>query len=96
LDGCDDNSPLDRQEIYHTYMEGCYQRYGKEICEDNEQARLEMNYRQPQSVYNFTSGGFRKVKTPPTVFKILKDFWENNRDRMEEEEWYEGNIHTVS
>jgi hypothetical protein len=96
LDGCDVDLLGHRRETYRKYMDGCYQRYDEDLCEENEQVRLEMNHRQPQSVYNFTSGGFRKVKTPPAALALLKKFWENNRDRMQLENWSEGNVYTVS
>lgn len=43
---------------------------------------------------NYTSGGFRKVRAPPELQKLLSDFWENNRDKAIDEEWYVGNIFT--
>ena len=43
---------------------------------------------------NYTSGGFRKVTAPPALQKLLTEFWETNKDKAVDEEWYAGNIHT--
>jgi hypothetical protein len=83
-----------RQAFYHDYMEGCYRHYDEESCEESEQDRLEMNERQPQSMVNFTSTGYRKVKAPAPLMKILTEFWETNRDRRQVEAWGEGSIYT--
>lgn len=38
--------------------------------------------------------GFRKVRAPPSLQKLLLEFWENNKDDAEEEEWGPGDIST--
>jgi prolyl 4-hydroxylase len=82
----------DRQGFYENFMDGCRKEYGAEFCDDDESTRIAMNIRQPQSMVNYTSGGFRKIRAPASLQKMLTDFWENNKDDMEEEEWSEGNI----
>ena len=56
--------------------------------------RLEMNLRQPQSMVNYTTLGFEKVKVPKKVFNVLKKFWEANMGTEEVEEWNHGNTYT--
>lgn len=84
----------DRQSIYDHYMQGCRERYSADLCDEGEDMRLEMNLRQPQSMVNFTSAGFKKIRAPESLQKMLSKFWENNEDNDEEEVWGKGNIYT--
>lgn len=53
-----------------------------------------MNVRQPPSMQNYTDLGFKKIKAPESVFKVIKEFWEKNKDRQEPEKWFTGNTYT--
>lgn len=52
-----------------------------------------MSLRQPQSMQNYTDIGFKKIKTPPTVWKLLQNFWEKNKDKKMPENWPKGNTY---
>ena len=96
LDGCDSTLLDQRQSFYDEYMEGCFNRYGKHNCMAEEKTRQEMNQRQPQSMVNMTATGYRKIKAPPSLLKLLTEFWEANKDEKAIEEWGTGSIYTVS
>jgi len=95
-----DDAPLqrlgNRQALYDHFMEECRHHEGAdhELCDSNEADRIAMNFRQPQSMVNYTEMGFAKIKAPPRVFKAIQRFWENNQGREEVEEWYAGNTYT--
>jgi prolyl 4-hydroxylase len=40
--------------------------------------------------------GFKKIKCPEKVFKLLKNFWDKNKDKKKLESWYSGNTITNS
>ena len=35
-----------------------------------------------RQVLNYTSTGFLKIKAPPEVFKLVTEFWEQNKDEQ--------------
>ncbi len=82
-----------RQDFYDAFLESCRHR-DHDACDESERDRLEMNLRQPQSMVNYTTLGFEKVKVPKNVFKVLKQFWEDNKGTEEVEEWIHGNTYT--
>ena len=43
---------------------------------------------------NYTDNGFKKIKTPPALFKLVKDFWDKNKDNGKLEQWFAGNTYT--
>jgi prolyl 4-hydroxylase len=43
---------------------------------------------------NFTEEGYRKVRAPPALQKILSEFWENNKNNGTIENWGRGAIYT--
>ena len=53
-----------------------------------------MSLRQPKSMQNYTEMGFKKIKAPEAVFKLIKDFWDSNKDKASEENWSTGNTYT--
>lgn len=61
-------------------MEGCRRKHGKKgwRCYKTEADRLVMSLRQPQSMVNYTSTGFKKIKAPKAVFDLLINHWERN------------------
>lgn len=88
LHGCDSGLvEQHRQALYREYMDGCYTRHGAFWCDSAEDQRMDMNWRQPQSMVNLTSTGYQKVRAPDALMKILTDFWETNKDFMKAEEW---------
>jgi len=51
-----------------------------------------MNLR-PQSMYNYSQNGFVKVRAPAMVWKLVQQFWQNNRhNERQEEAWNAGSI----
>ncbi len=94
LDGCDEELLDRRQSFYDHYMEGCYTNAHKDVCDENEETRLAMNIRQPQSMVNMTSTGYRKLRAPNSLIHLLTDFWETNKHNKEVEEWNHGNVFT--
>jgi len=84
-----------RQDFYDHFLETCRSHNTKpEICDENEVDRIDMNIRQPQSMVNYTSLGYTKVKVPRKVFKIIHKFWTDNVGREEVEDWDMGNTYT--
>jgi hypothetical protein len=94
LDGCDPEMLDHRQKFYTDYMKGCYHYYSEEDCNGEEETRLAMNQRQPQSMVNMTATGYQKLKAPESLLKLLKDFWEANKEGKYEEDWGHGSIYT--
>mmetsp|Transcript_35256 Transcript_35256/g.51801 ORF Transcript_35256/g.51801 Transcript_35256/m.51801 type:complete len:460 (+) Transcript_35256:63-1442(+) len=78
----------DRQSIYDSFLQGCKDHFGSGgNCESTERTRLDLNLRQPASVRNYTDLGFRKIRTPSKAFKMLQQFWEDNKHSAKTEEW---------
>ena len=75
-------------------MNGCYEAYGHEPCDEYEDDRIIMSGRQPMSMVNFTSTGFKHIKAPANLYSILKTHWDLNKDSMKQEVWSKGNIYT--
>jgi hypothetical protein len=72
-----------RNPMYEDFMEGCRKKYGRKgaaRCDQTENDRIEMNVRQPQSMVNYTSTGFMKIRAPKEVQELLKNHWEMNKD----------------
>lgn len=88
------------QERYDDYMQGCVDYYNQyenprgDRCWDNEIERIHMTSRQPQSVYNYTQLGYKKMRAPDHVFQLLKDFWDKNKGMEAKEKWPIANIYT--
>lgn len=96
------NMPLqplgDMQKKYDDYIQGCVDYYNRKNgkgkrCLHTEQDRIAMTLRQPQSMRNYTSTGFLKIRAPDHVFQLLKDFYEKNRGYEKPENWAPGNIY---
>lgn len=75
-------------------MRGCAEAYSKHECEDTEMSRLRMSRDQPASQYNYTEIGFKKIRTPPAVFDIIKGFYDRNKDNKHLEGWGRGYTYT--
>lgn len=64
------------QDLYDRYLNEC-QKY--DHCHQGEVFRLYRNTHQPPSIYNYTTTGFAKMPAPPPVWKLLHDFWLENK-----------------
>ena len=60
----------------------------------NELDRVAMTLRQPQSMTNYTSVGFKKIRAPEAVFSLIKTFWDRNSEKQKPENWGVGNTYT--
>ena len=86
----------DVQAAYTSFLDGCRDHYGKKgrACDQTEKDRIAMNLRQPQSMQNYTDVGFKKIRAPEAVFKLIKEFWEKNHLNQSPERWPAGNTYT--
>lgn len=88
----------DRTKFYEEVMRGCYDRYDKgnkgRSCDYSERDRVAMSLRQPKSMQNYTDTGFKKIKAPEKVFKLLQEFWAKNGNNRVPESWPSGNTYT--
>jgi prolyl 4-hydroxylase len=85
----------DRQKAYNDFMDGCRKQYGTKgnRCDSVEDDRLNMSLRQPQSMVNYTSVGFKKIKAPKEVMNLLTKHWEKNKEHKKAEVWTAGNVY---
>jgi len=86
----------DRQIFYDDIIQGCRDKYGQRgrLCDSTEADRIAMNLRQPQSMQNYTSYGFKKIRCPDKVYKLLKEFWDKNKHNKKAENWNAGNTYS--
>lgn len=86
-----------RKKAYDDMIKGCVVKYPKSrgLCQEYEYDRVEMNLRQPKNMYNYTDTGYKLMKTPPDVWKLIKEFWEYNGGdyKKHEENWGKGNTY---
>lgn len=87
--------PLGHQlDTYRDYMDGCYERYSRELCDANDEERIEHNLNQPRYQVNFTHAGYAKIRAPTQVYTILRDYWNQyNTTRSMVETWDTGNVY---
>ena len=71
----------ERQMLYDEFIHGCE-------CADHDEERLYQNLHQPPAMKNYTKLGFQKIRAPDKLYKLLKDFWDANRDKAVDE-WEE-------
>jgi len=85
----------DKQADYEELIQDCVEHYGPKghLCHSNERDRIAMSLRQPQSMVNYTTLGFTKIRAPEAVFSLIKEFWHHNRDRALVENWPTGNTY---
>lgn len=85
-----------KKKFYDDFMQGCRDKYKKfaSVCDSTERDRVQMSLRQPPSMQNYTDIGFKKIKCPEAVWKLLKDFWEKNNEKKLAENWNKGNTYT--
>jgi hypothetical protein len=46
------------------------------------------------SEQNYTTVGFKKIRAPEKMFKLIKDFWDKNKENGKPENWGIGNTYT--
>lgn len=79
---------------YVQFMEGCYQLYGKAVCDANERERIALNLAQPALQTNFTSAGYAKVRLSDAAFRLLQDFWDRHHEtHLRNEAWSRGSVY---
>lgn len=85
----------EKQSFYNQLIQGCVDHYGDKgfRCTLNEKDRIRMTLRQPKSMVNYTKYGYTKIRAPDHVFKLIKEFWDDNRDRQTLESWPPGNTY---
>ena len=85
-----------KQKFYDDFLQGCRDYYKKyaHACDSTERDRVEMSLRQPPSMKNYTDIGFKKIRTPDKVWKLIENFWEKNKDKKMPENWNKGNTYT--
>ena len=83
-----------KQEQYEKYIQGCMDYYGEkgDLCVSNEAARHEMSLRQPKGMYNYTKLGYTKIRAPDEVMRLLKEYWDANKDNQKVENWPKGYV----
>ena len=86
----------DKMSFYENYINGCREKFGSKgtRCTQSELDRFAMSLRQPQSMQNYTEMGFKKIKAPESIFKLIKQFWDANKDKAKTENWGVGNTYT--
>jgi len=86
----------DREEFYRNFLQGCRDAFGKKgsRCTQNELDRVAMSLRQPQSMQNYTDLGYKKIRAPDHVWKLIQDFWQKNKGKESKENWGVGNTYT--
>ena len=86
----------DRTKFYQNYVNSCVKKFGTkgQRCVSNEQGRMAMSLRQPQSMTNYTDVGFKKIRAPEKFYNLIKDFWDNNKDAGALEQWGTGNTYS--
>ena len=85
----------DRKKFYEDFMQGCRDHYGSKgkRCDSIEADRIKMSIRQPQSMVNYTSTGFKKLRAPERTMDMLLGHWNRNRDKKKQEVWGVGNVY---
>ena len=82
----------DVQKAYDEFMDGCHKKYPRQAssCDSSERDRVSMSFRQPSSMQNYTDVGFKKIRTPDAVWKLIMDFWDKNSEERSDENWPKG------
>jgi prolyl 4-hydroxylase len=83
-----------RQEFYDNFIDSCVKYNGGLQCKDTERDRIDNLLDQPKGMENYTKVGFKKIKAPPALYKVVKQFWDDNKNKQTEEQWGKGNTYT--
>jgi len=88
----------DKQKFYDDFLDGCRKHYGRKggACDSTESDRIAMSLRQPQAMVNYTDLGFKKIRAPESMFKLIKTYWDEHKHKkyQNEEQWGAGNTYT--
>lgn len=84
-----------KQAYYDRMIQGCMETYSEKAsrCLETETDRIHMSLRQPKGMVNYTEHGFTKIRAPEQVFKLIKEFYEKNKDNRSPEQWSTGNTY---
>jgi hypothetical protein len=85
-----------KQQQYEKYIQGCMDHYGESrgrACLSSESQRLDMSLRQPKGMYNYTKLGYTKIRAPDEVMRLLKEYWDANKDNQKVENWPTGYVY---
>ena len=79
----------ERQQEYFRHLEECRDAYPSEAswCDQYEYNRMLMNLRQPSSMVNYTETGFKTIKAPDDLVRVINKFWKQNHYKGIEEQW---------
>ena len=69
---------------YEEFLDGCRNAAGVNwyaMCDAEENLRMQMNNYQPRSMQNYTATGFYKTRAPEAVFRLIQEFWEENKNK---------------
>lgn len=86
----------DRQKFYDDFLSSCidYFSYKGMRCTVSENDRIQMSLNQPQSMKNYTKVGFKKIRAPAKVMKLISEFWEANKEKGTLESWGTANTYS--
>lgn len=81
----------DKQLLYDDFIQGCQRavndKYGDMVnCAEDDKFRLRMNRDQPQSCYNYTEIGYKKIRAPKELFDLITNFYNGNKGN-DKTEW---------
>lgn len=79
---------------YKNMMQGCYNAYSKRECDMTEEQRIDQCLNQPKMHHNYTELGFKKMKVPDDIWKLILEFWNANKNNINAEQWPRGNTYT--
>jgi len=88
----------DRQKAFEEFMQGCRESAKERafLCDEYQKGNVVDGLNQPPRMTNYTDLGFKKIRAPEAIFKLIREFWEANKHLEQEEVWEPGNIITNS
>ena len=84
-----------QQTLYTDFIEKCNTAMGggeNTQCVTQDQIRMNMNTKQPSSVYNYTTTGYKKTRVPTELYQEIKLFFETNKHNAKTE-WKDYNVY---
>ena len=77
-------------EQYKGIMQGCYNLYSKQECDNDVVGRWQQNLQQPATQHNYTDIGFKLMRAPSEIYDPILKFYRENRANKRLEKWYRG------